>query len=279
MNKVTTINLNGKAFQIEEAAFEVLHSYLESALLKLKDNPDKEEIRLDLEQAMAEKCKKFLTPHKTVVSVAEIRTIVEEMGPIEDAHEDPASKTSDKKDDSATPKRLYNIHEGAVIAGVAKGIAAYFNLDVTLVRVVFVILTFLTHGGFILVYVIMMIFVPYATTSEQKARAYGMPFTAQELINNAKKSYQGFKLHKHSWKKERHEWKQAHKESARRWKHERRHGALEEVWSLLGIAAWILVIAFGLWYGYHRSPLVHNFLSDTHTEYQNVIEAINRNNG
>jgi phage shock protein PspC (stress-responsive transcriptional regulator) len=277
MNKVTIINLNGKAFQIEEAAFEILHSYLENALLKLRDNPDKEEIRLDLEQAIAEKCKKFLTPHKTVITEAEIRTIVAEMGPIEETPEAASNESSEKKDDSGTPKRLYNIREGAKIAGVCNGIAAYFDLDVTLVRVVFVILTLITHGGFVFVYVLMMIFVPYAHTSEQKARAYGLPFTAQELIDNTKKSYQGFRAHKHDWKNEKREWKQTHKESVHRWKHERRHGALEEIWSLLGIVAWILVISFGLWYGYQRFPLVHNFLDDAHTEYTHVIDSVSKN--
>jgi phage shock protein PspC (stress-responsive transcriptional regulator) len=51
------------------------------------------------------------------------------------------------------PKRLYQIREGAMLSGVCMGIAAYLNIDVTVVRIVFVLLTLLTGGIWILVYI------------------------------------------------------------------------------------------------------------------------------
>ena len=50
-----------------------------------KDNPDRREIMAELEQAIAEKCQRFLGPNKSVVSAAEIEQIVREMGPVEGA--------------------------------------------------------------------------------------------------------------------------------------------------------------------------------------------------
>ena len=44
MQKVITINLNGNAYQLDEAAFEMLRAYLDRAELELKDNPDRVEI-------------------------------------------------------------------------------------------------------------------------------------------------------------------------------------------------------------------------------------------
>ena len=37
------------------------------------------------------------------------------------------------------PKRLYQIREGAIVSGVANGLAAYFNVDPTIVRVAWVV--------------------------------------------------------------------------------------------------------------------------------------------
>ena len=68
MQKVISINLNGNAYQIDEAGFAALVAYLDGAERQLKDNPDRVEILADLEQAIAEKASRFLGPHKTVVT-------------------------------------------------------------------------------------------------------------------------------------------------------------------------------------------------------------------
>ena len=83
MNKVITINLNGNAYQVEERGYELLCEYLDGAESQLKDNPDRAEILLDLERAIAEKCRRQLNPHKSVVTTAEIDQILAEMGPVE----------------------------------------------------------------------------------------------------------------------------------------------------------------------------------------------------
>ncbi|MDP2951569.1 MAG: PspC domain-containing protein [bacterium] len=56
-------------------------------------------------------------------------------------------------------KKLYRQDEGKVIAGVATGIAQYFNLDPIVVRVLFVLLTFFQGAG-ILLYIILAVLVP-----------------------------------------------------------------------------------------------------------------------
>ena len=66
MQRVVTINLNGNAYQLDDAAFTALRAYLDEAEVRLKDNPDRAEILADLEQAIAEKCRRFLGPHKTI---------------------------------------------------------------------------------------------------------------------------------------------------------------------------------------------------------------------
>src|SRR5262249_17492416 len=85
MQKVIAINLNGNAYQVEEAGYNALMAYLDAALRQLRDNPDRDEIVPDLEQAVAEKCQRFLGAHKTVVSAAEVDQIIKEMGPVDGA--------------------------------------------------------------------------------------------------------------------------------------------------------------------------------------------------
>jgi phage shock protein PspC (stress-responsive transcriptional regulator) len=72
---------------------------------------------------------------------------------------------------------------------VCAGLAAYFDVDPMIVRAIFILLTMLTGGGFILVYVALMFLVPYANTAEDRAAASGVPFNAQEVVNRAKESY------------------------------------------------------------------------------------------
>jgi phage shock protein C len=48
-------------------------------------------------------------------------------------------------------KRLYRIRDGRIVAGVCAGLAAYFGVDPTLVRLAFVLLTFFGGLG-VLVY-------------------------------------------------------------------------------------------------------------------------------
>ena len=55
MKKVTTITLNGKAFTVEEDAYDKLKDYLAKAEKRLSADPDKTEILADLEQEVADK--------------------------------------------------------------------------------------------------------------------------------------------------------------------------------------------------------------------------------
>ena len=58
-----------------------------------------------------------------------------------------------------TTERLYRSTNNKVIGGVAGGLADYFDIDVVLARVVFVLLA-LFGGGGVLIYIVMWIVVP-----------------------------------------------------------------------------------------------------------------------
>ena len=56
-------------------------------------------------------------------------------------------------------KKLYRIEDGKMIAGVCAGLAEYFSIDVTIVRLGWVLLTLLGGCG-ILAYIIALIIMP-----------------------------------------------------------------------------------------------------------------------
>ena len=56
-------------------------------------------------------------------------------------------------------KKLYRLDEGKMIAGVCAGIAEYFGLDVTIVRLGWVLLSIFAGCG-ILAYIIALIIIP-----------------------------------------------------------------------------------------------------------------------
>jgi phage shock protein PspC (stress-responsive transcriptional regulator) len=232
MHKVVTINLNGQAYQLDEEAFDALRAYLDRAEAQLRDNPDRAEILADLEQAIADKCLRYLNPHKTVVGAFEIAQVLEEMGPVEGGTSsgaaDPkarggAAGTSEKpRTEPGAPRRLYRIMDGAMIAGVCNGIAAFFGIDVTLIRIVFALLAALelafSHSGLgLFLYFVMMIVIPGASTSEEQAAARGAPFNAQEVIDRAKRNIGAFKSE--DWRHQRREWRRQHREWRRQFQH------------------------------------------------------------
>jgi len=61
-------------------------------------------------------------------------------------------------------KRLYRSRSNRMLGGVCAGLGEYLNVDPVVIRVLFVILTFL-YGASLLVYLIMWILVPEAPQS------------------------------------------------------------------------------------------------------------------
>ncbi len=58
------------------------------------------------------------------------------------------------------PKKLYRSRDNKVFTGLSAGIAKYFGVDPTLVRVLLVIAEFATAGLLIFVYLLIAFFVP-----------------------------------------------------------------------------------------------------------------------
>ena len=184
------------------------------------------------------------------------------MGPVDAGDGEAAAGTADANpktgagDGAGPAKRLYQIREGAMISGVCRGIAAYLGVDVTIVRVVFVVLAILTKGAAFFFYVVLMFVIPHAETSEDHAAASGRPFTAQELIEQAKRNYADFrdnKTWKRHWRRQQVEWHRRFRHATAPYGWNARAAYASQVWAsatapVFGLinAALALVLVFGL---------------------------------
>ncbi|MGH2912953.1 MAG: hypothetical protein ACRDJ3_10825 [Solirubrobacteraceae bacterium] len=137
MRQVISVSLNGRAYQLEDDAHAALAEYLDSAARSLAGNPDQAEILADLEQAIADKLQRCLSPHKTVLVRSEIEQVIGEMGPVdagagsgatrEGPHADAPAQGSGPAGAAAAAagqtgavasKRLYQISDGALACPV-----------------------------------------------------------------------------------------------------------------------------------------------------------------
>ena len=238
MRRVVTISLNGTAYQLEEAGYDALRRYLDEAEAKLRADPDCAEILADLEQAIGEKCARCLDAHRNVVSTEDVQRILGEMGPVEGGEGAQASRAygatgtpgasaggagsgAGAAPAGSAPRRLYQISEGALISGVCNGLGAYLGIDVIVVRVIFVALALLTWGAWVLVYLVLMFVIPYANTSEDHAAAHGLPFTAQQLVQQAKRQYSEFKENAERRHRSHREWRWQRRQWKAQWRQQR----------------------------------------------------------
>ncbi len=63
-------------------------------------------------------------------------------------------------------KRLYKIEQGKMISGVCGGVAEYFNIDPSLVRIAWVVVG-LAGGAGVLAYIIAAIILPNKSSVQQ----------------------------------------------------------------------------------------------------------------
>ncbi len=200
MNRVTIVNLAGRAWHIEDAGVQKLESWLEAARTRLAADPDRDELVLDFERAIADRLAHVAPRDRDVVTAAQVSDVLDALGTVEPADDDAAAAATTPMEPVAGPaagavedppnwrdRRLYRLTgDDALLAGVCSGLAAYLRMDVTVVRVAVVVLTILTSGAGIIAYIVMALIVPEAKSPEERAEALGTGTTAQEMLARAR---------------------------------------------------------------------------------------------
>ncbi|HXR49845.1 MAG TPA: PspC domain-containing protein [Verrucomicrobiae bacterium] len=182
MNEVTKIHLGRQAFTISVDAHHELKNYLHAIEKQVDDKEVVEEVELRMAELLAEH---GINASKVILP-ADVSFLKEQLGnPADFKDEDETTAPEAKPTDS---KRLFRDTDNAMLAGVAAGLATYFGIDALLVRLLFVLIVFVTAGGGILLYILLWLLVPEAKTPSDRLQMAGKPVTVdslKEIVENA----------------------------------------------------------------------------------------------
>lgn len=198
MKKTFTINISGNVFHIEEDAYDKLQHYLNCLGLYFASQAGGQEILSDIEARIAELFREKITETQEAVTMGWVDEVIAKLGKPEDFMEcgEPQSKENEAIKGEKIRKRLYRDTENRVIGGVCSGMSIYFNTDPVLIRILFVALVFLGVGISIIVYLILWIVVPKATTTAHRLEMkgeeptiYNIQKTIQQEVKEVKESF------------------------------------------------------------------------------------------
>lgn len=173
MKKTFTINIRGSVFHIDEDAYEVLQKYMVDINNHFDKNEDGQEIIFDIEFRLSEL---FSEKDETVITLEKVNNVIKIMGQPEFFDEENECVIIPK-----IRKRLYRDTENKVISGVCGGLAAYFNTDPAIMRLITILLFLLSAGIVLLAYIILWIAVPKAVNTTQKLEMMGENVTVKNI--------------------------------------------------------------------------------------------------
>ncbi|MBO6516041.1 MAG: DUF2807 domain-containing protein [Bacteroidia bacterium] len=202
MNKIVTINIGGIAIAIEEDAYDVLRDYLRNITNHFANTENGEEIVSDIELRIAEVLQGKLTvASKVSINIQDIKEVAEAMGYPSDFEKEVDEEPSENKentDEQAGEKqqqttsskkrrrRLFRDTDDQRVGGVCSGLAQYFDVDVTTLRILWVVSVLVFGFGFWL-YIILWAVLPEAKTTADKLEMKGEAPTIENIKNTIHK--------------------------------------------------------------------------------------------
>ncbi len=179
MNEIKHIHLGRQSFTISVEAYKELHDYLGE--IKAQVGKASGDVVDEVELRMAELLTERGVTDEKVVLAEDVKYLKEQLGEPHDFkdEDEEQAETTDKTEDGA-PKRLFRDNDRAMFAGVAAGLSAFFGVDVTIIRLIFILLTFFGGSG-IVIYIVLWLIVPEARTSSERLQMRGKAVTVDSL--------------------------------------------------------------------------------------------------
>lgn len=171
MKKTVSIGLGGRNFIIDEDAYRSLKCYLDNYEATLSEN--RKEVMDEIEMRMADLLRDGMNGRE-VVDIEMIGNTAKAMGLPEGSGDDVCSGSG------GPVHKFYRDSDDKKIGGVCSGIALYWDFDVTVVRIISLILLFCGGTGF-WAYVICWVIAPLAKTAKEKCELRGIPCTVENL--------------------------------------------------------------------------------------------------
>ncbi len=187
MKRTLTINLNGIIFNIDEDAYQMLDNYLIEIKRHFSADEEKE-ILEDIEARIAELLLEKNRNKDAVVTIERITEIIETLGYASQFEENDNDGEQPKSENQEGKKnkrhrKFYRDADNQILGGVAAGLAAYLQISVVLVRILFFILAIIGFGWTILAYIICWVVRPEAKSTAQKLEMKGEEPTIDNIRN------------------------------------------------------------------------------------------------
>ncbi len=183
MKKIININLSGRVIPIEDTAYEKLQAYIESLRRHFANEEGKDEIINDIESRIAELMDDKIRKGASCITDDDVEMIARSMGRPEDlaadeaafAEEGPSSsqqQNTNAGEQSGHRRKtgLYRDANDKMIGGVCAGIANHLNIDPSIVRIIFAIITFGGFGFGFLIYILLWIILPTKEITQYRGK-------------------------------------------------------------------------------------------------------------
>ncbi len=168
MKRTISASLNGKAYILDEDAYQALDRYLNQLNRHFTNDPNKTEVIADIESRIAEHFDSYLKVPEQVINIDEVNRVINIMGMPKDF--EASSVVNESK--SETYSKLYRDIDNRILGGVCSGMGHYWKADPVLFRLLFFLLA-LWGGLGVLIYLVLWIVTPPAITPLQKSEMKG----------------------------------------------------------------------------------------------------------
>lgn len=186
MKKTINVAIGGCSFTIDEDAYNTLNDYLERFKKALNDSSTSADVIDELEGRIADLLKGKLGGRE-VVDNRMTQEVIAGLGfpqgynPEADEQTDgQASQTEAQTSYERPVRKLFRDTDDRKIAGVCSGLALFLGVDVTLMRVLFLVALICGSAGF-WIYLVIWIAAPEARTAAEKCELRGIPATAENI--------------------------------------------------------------------------------------------------
>lgn len=174
MKKIININLSGRVIPIEDSAYEKLQGYIESLRRHFAREEGRDEIINDIESRIAELMNDKIRKGASCITDADVDEIIASMGRPEDFDGDSSEEDNNSQSGQSQQQQQYSYNENTrftrtrlfrdtsdkLIGGVCSGLAAYMNVDPSIVRILFAIITLGGFGVGFLIYIVLWMVLP-----------------------------------------------------------------------------------------------------------------------
>ena len=163
MKETVNVNIGSVAFILDEDAYRVLGSYFDDIRRRLPEGDA--ETMGDIEARVAEIFRERVASPMRVITLDVVRATMAQMGSPADFGE---PRGAERSAEQPPLRKLYRSRTERSIAGICGGLAAYFDSDPTLIRLLMLLL--ILFGGLsIWAYIILWIVIP-----EEPARKFNI---------------------------------------------------------------------------------------------------------